>query len=122
MLAHLEPSSALSIVLLIISLLLILAFEATNRFHDAANAVATVIYTNSLPIWARNCIRPHPTIMHVAGLGIYLPLLGQQPSHSCRRTQYGLPSLSGALCLGPPARSSTGNADFRFGEISLSSA
>ena len=48
MLAHLALSSALSIGLLVICLLLVLAFEATNGFHDAANAVATVIYTNSL--------------------------------------------------------------------------
>jgi inorganic phosphate transporter, PiT family len=48
MLTHLPPSSALSIGLLVICLLLVLAFEATNGFHDAANAVATVIYTNSL--------------------------------------------------------------------------
>ena len=48
MLAHLAPSSALSITLLVIGLLMVLIFEATNGFHDAANAVATVIYTNSL--------------------------------------------------------------------------
>lgn len=48
MLANLSPSSALSISLLLICLFLVLAFEATNGFHDAANAVATVIYTNSL--------------------------------------------------------------------------
>ena len=48
MLAHLPPSSVLSISLLVICLFLVLAFEATNGFHDAANAVATVIYTNSL--------------------------------------------------------------------------
>lgn len=58
MLAHLPPSSALSIGLLAICLLLVLAFEATNGFHDAANAVATVIYTNSLKsvpavVWSR---------------------------------------------------------------------
>jgi PiT family inorganic phosphate transporter len=29
-------------------MLLVIAFEATNGFHDAANAVATVIYTKSL--------------------------------------------------------------------------
>jgi PiT family inorganic phosphate transporter len=33
---------------LIFSLILVMAFEATNGFHDAANAVATVIYTKSL--------------------------------------------------------------------------
>jgi PiT family inorganic phosphate transporter len=41
-----EP--ALAISLLIFSLLLVIAFEATNGFHDAANAVATVIYTKTL--------------------------------------------------------------------------
>jgi PiT family inorganic phosphate transporter len=48
MLAHLPSSSVLSISLLVICPLLVMAFEATNGFHDAANAVATVIYTNSL--------------------------------------------------------------------------
>jgi inorganic phosphate transporter, PiT family len=47
-LSHLDPASALAIGLLIFSLLLVVAFEATNGFHDAANAVATVIYTKSL--------------------------------------------------------------------------
>ena len=48
MLSNLDPASALAIALLIFSLLLVVAFEATNGFHDAANAVATVIYTRSL--------------------------------------------------------------------------
>ena len=48
MLTNLDPASALAIGLLIFSLLLVIAFEATNGFHDAANAVATVIYTKSL--------------------------------------------------------------------------
>jgi PiT family inorganic phosphate transporter len=47
-LSHLDPASELAIGLLIFALLLVLAFEATNGFHDAANAVATVIYTKSL--------------------------------------------------------------------------
>ena len=34
--------------LLIFALLMVVIFEATNGFHDAANAVATVIYTKSL--------------------------------------------------------------------------
>jgi PiT family inorganic phosphate transporter len=34
--------------LLIFSLIMVIMFEATNGFHDAANAVATVIYTKSL--------------------------------------------------------------------------
>ena len=34
--------------LLVFCLLLACAFEFINGFHDTANAVATVIYTNSL--------------------------------------------------------------------------
>jgi len=48
MLNHLDPASALAIALLIFALIMVVLFEATNGFHDAANAVATVIYTKSL--------------------------------------------------------------------------
>ena len=48
MLTNLDPASALAYGLLIFSLIMVVAFEATNGFHDAANAVATVIYTKSL--------------------------------------------------------------------------
>ncbi len=48
MLNHLDPASALAFGLLVFSLLMVIMFEATNGFHDAANAVATVIYTKSL--------------------------------------------------------------------------
>jgi len=34
--------------LLVFSLIMVVMFEATNGFHDAANAVATVIYTKAL--------------------------------------------------------------------------
>jgi len=43
--------STLQWVGLILALGLALAFEFVNGFHDTANAVATVIYTNSLPPW-----------------------------------------------------------------------
>ncbi|TGT93346.1 inorganic phosphate transporter, partial [bacterium M00.F.Ca.ET.163.01.1.1] len=36
-------------ILLGIALLIALGFEFVNGFHDTANAVATVIYTRSLP-------------------------------------------------------------------------
>src|SRR5262245_66432459 len=36
---------------LILALLMALGFEFVNGFHDTANAVATVIYTNSLRPW-----------------------------------------------------------------------
>lgn len=40
-----------SVGLLVTALLLACAFEFVNGFHDTANAVATVIYTNSLRPW-----------------------------------------------------------------------
>jgi inorganic phosphate transporter, PiT family len=43
------PVSMLPYVLLGVALLIALGFEFVNGFHDTANAVATVIYTNSLP-------------------------------------------------------------------------
>jgi inorganic phosphate transporter, PiT family len=39
------------LVCLVLALGLALGFEFVNGFHDTANAVATVIYTNSLPPW-----------------------------------------------------------------------
>src|SRR5918997_2357205 len=39
------------LILLIFCLLAACAFEFVNGFHDTANAVATVIYTNSLQPW-----------------------------------------------------------------------
>ena len=36
-------------MLLVVALLIALGFEFVNGFHDTANAVATVIYTHSLP-------------------------------------------------------------------------
>jgi PiT family inorganic phosphate transporter len=43
-----RDTPAYSYILLGIALLIALAFEFVNGFHDTANAVATVIYTNSL--------------------------------------------------------------------------
>src|SRR5258708_14376568 len=39
----------LPFMLLFVALLIALGFEFVNGFHDTANAVATVIYTHSLP-------------------------------------------------------------------------
>jgi inorganic phosphate transporter, PiT family len=39
-------------LLLFVALLIALGFEFVNGFHDTANAVATVIYTHSLPAHA----------------------------------------------------------------------
>jgi inorganic phosphate transporter, PiT family len=38
----------MAIGILVVCLILVFGFEATNGFHDTANAVATVIYTNAL--------------------------------------------------------------------------
>lgn len=43
------PASLVPFVLLFVALLIALGFEFVNGFHDTANAVATVIYTNALP-------------------------------------------------------------------------
>jgi PiT family inorganic phosphate transporter len=48
-LANSPPVAIGAFVLLGIALLIALGFEFVNGFHDTANAVATVIYTHSLP-------------------------------------------------------------------------
>ncbi|MEM5434378.1 inorganic phosphate transporter [Paraburkholderia diazotrophica] len=48
MLAHFAPSSGVLVAMLAVCFVLVLAFETTNGFHDSSNAVATVIYTQSL--------------------------------------------------------------------------
>jgi inorganic phosphate transporter, PiT family len=44
-----KVTTYLPFVLLFVALLIALGFEFVNGFHDTANAVATVIYTHSLP-------------------------------------------------------------------------
>ena len=50
-LAFAESLSAGSLIFLVVAIGLALAFEFVNGFHDTANAVATVIYTHTLPPW-----------------------------------------------------------------------
>lgn len=59
-LAHVPPLNLYSVIILSTALLIALGFEFVNGFHDTANAVATVIYTNALPapvavMWAGFC-------------------------------------------------------------------
>ena len=59
-LAHVPPLSLYSVILLSTALFIALGFEFVNGFHDTANAVATVIYTNALSapvavMWAGFC-------------------------------------------------------------------
>ncbi len=44
-----DTTTYMPFVLLVLALFIALGFEFVNGFHDTANAVATVIYTNSLP-------------------------------------------------------------------------
>jgi len=46
------PVAILPFLLLAVAMLIALGFEFVNGFHDTANAVATVIYTHSLPAQA----------------------------------------------------------------------
>ncbi|MEB3767326.1 inorganic phosphate transporter [Acinetobacter sp. MD2] len=48
-LSHVPPLSAFSFMMLGLALVIALSFEFVNGFHDTANAVATVIYTNAMP-------------------------------------------------------------------------
>jgi PiT family inorganic phosphate transporter len=48
MFAAVAPYSPIAFAVLIFCFILVLAFEFSNGFHDTANAVATVIYTDSL--------------------------------------------------------------------------
>ncbi|HEX3891875.1 MAG TPA: inorganic phosphate transporter [Terracidiphilus sp.] len=59
-LGHVTTTSTWAYVLLGVALLIALAFEFVNGFHDTANAVATVIYTHSLEpniavVWSGLC-------------------------------------------------------------------
>ena len=59
-LAHVPALGLYTVVLLATALLIALGFEFVNGFHDTANAVATVSYTNALPapvavMWAGFC-------------------------------------------------------------------
>jgi PiT family inorganic phosphate transporter len=47
--AHVSAAAWWPFLLLGVALVIALGFEFVNGFHDTANAVATVIYTNSLP-------------------------------------------------------------------------
>jgi inorganic phosphate transporter, PiT family len=46
--SSIPPASPIAFAVLVLCFILVLAFEFSNGFHDTANAVATVIYTNSL--------------------------------------------------------------------------
>jgi PiT family inorganic phosphate transporter len=85
---HLDPASALAFGLLSFALLMVILFEATNGFHDAANAVATVIYTKSL--------KPVPAVILSGVMNFVGVLLGGIA------VAYALVELIPAEVLSPP--------------------
>src|SRR6202000_3394115 len=89
MLSSLDPASSLAVGLLIFAFLLVIAFEATNGFHDAANAVATVIYTKSL--------QPMPAVVWSGFMNFIGVLVGGIS------VAYALVELLPAEVLSPPS-------------------
>jgi len=85
------------LILLIITLLAAFGFEFVNGFHDTANAVATVIYTNSLSpvpavVWSGFC-----NMMGVllGGIGVAMGIVDLLPSD----LQVGLSAKEGILMV-----------------------
>jgi inorganic phosphate transporter, PiT family len=87
-LTDLDPASALAIGLLVFALVMVILFEAANGFHDAANAVATVIYTKSL--------RPGPAVILSGFMNFIGVLVGGIA------VAYALVELLPAEVLSPP--------------------
>ena len=52
-----KVTTYLPFLLLFVALLIALGFEFVNGFHDTANAVATVIYTRSMPAYRGRLVR-----------------------------------------------------------------
>ena len=86
------------IILLLVALLIALGFEFVNGFHDTANAVATVIYTRSLPanfavVWSGLCNLPAfccPSGAVAFGIVSLLPVELILQVGSQRRLRHGL--------------------------------
>ncbi len=71
-------------ILLIASLVAACGFEFVNGFHDTANAVATVIYTNSLKpwvavVWSGIC---NATGVFLGGIGVAMGIVNLLPVES----------------------------------------
>lgn len=92
-------------LLLILCILCALAFEFINGFHDTANAVATVIYTNSLKpyqavIWSGvwNAIGVFGFLTFATKLGVANKIIGILPSQVIMSSDLSV-SLSIALAI-----------------------
>ncbi len=85
---HLAPSSPAALAALLFCFLLVCIFEFANGFHDTANAVATVIYTNSL--------KPRPAVIWSGFMNFLGVLIGGIA------VAYALVELLPADVLSPP--------------------
>jgi PiT family inorganic phosphate transporter len=123
---HLEGVAGGSLVLLVVCVVIALAFEFVNGFHDTANAVATVIYTHSLTprtavalsgalnflgVWlggiavAMGIVRLLPVELLVAqgtgaGLAMVLSLLCAAISWNLGTWYFGIPASSSHTLIG----------------------
>src|SRR5262245_22777892 len=77
--ASLTPGSA---VILVAAIAVALAFEFVNGFHDTANAVATVIYTNTLKPWRAVILSGTCNFLgvFVGGIGVAMSILYLLPA------------------------------------------
>ena len=69
--------------LLILCLVAACGFEFVNGFHDTANAVATVIYTNSLKPWTAviySGILNFTGVM-IGGVGVAIGMMDEAEAH-----------------------------------------
>jgi phosphate/sulfate permease len=85
------------LILLIFTLLAAFGFEFVNGFHDTANAVATVIYTNSLPpvtavVWSGFC---NMMGVMLGGVGVAMGIVELLPPD----VQVGLGAREGILMV-----------------------
>src|SRR5688500_14347433 len=71
-------------ILLIICLIAACGFEFVNGFHDTANAVATVIYTNSLKPWTAVIVSGICNFLGVfiGGVGVAIGIINLLPVES----------------------------------------
>lgn len=85
------------LILLLVTLLAAFGFEFVNGFHDTANAVATVIYTNSLPpvtavVWSGFC---NMMGVMLGGVGVAMGIVELLPPD----LQVGLGAKEGVLMV-----------------------
>jgi hypothetical protein len=94
MLSFLAQGSPTTIAFLIVCLALVLAFEFSNGFHDTANAVATVIYTNFLkPFYAVVWSGPMNFLgVLLGGIAVAYALVQLIPPRFCRLRTAARPS------------------------------